>query len=101
MRYFLFVKHLYIFGCSIVIFQPKKNQKPSNCTSNFDELLSIFQVGQFAEDGSFIGQYVPGKLQPPVSPPSTHQLQTVSSKPQLPNGNGNVAPNNAAIATYV
>ncbi|KAH8336116.1 hypothetical protein KR074_003293 [Drosophila pseudoananassae] len=24
--------------------------------------------GQFTEDGSFIGQYVPGKLQPPVSP---------------------------------
>ncbi|XP_017136257.1 neuroglian isoform X1 [Drosophila miranda] len=25
-------------------------------------------TGQFTEDGSFIGQYVPGKLQPPVSP---------------------------------
>lgn len=66
----------------------------------------IYEVGQFAEDGSFIGQYVPGKLNPPVSPPSTHsnhQLQTVSSKQQLPNGNGNgnIGPNSGAIATYV
>lgn len=67
----------------------------------FFHFIHFYLVGQFAEDGSFIGQYVPGKLQPPVSPPSTHQLQTVSSKSQLPNGNGNVAPNSGAIATYV
>lgn len=71
--------------------------------------IIIFQfdipfAGQFAEDGSFIGQYVPGKLQPPVSPPtphnmSPHQLQTVSSKSQTqPNGTGT---NSGAIATYV
>jgi len=28
--------------------------------------------GQFTEDGSFIGQYVPGKLNPPVSPQPIH-----------------------------
>lgn len=55
-------------------------------------------LGQFAEDGSFIGQYVPGKLQPPVSPPSVHQLSTVS-KQQQPNGSA--GPNSGAIATYV
>lgn len=59
------------------------------------------KVGQFAEDGSFIGQYVPGKLQPPVSPPSVHQLQTVSSKQQTPNSNGNIGHNSGTIATYV
>lgn len=33
--------------------------------------------GQFTEDGSFIGQYVPGKLNPPVSPqPIHHQAGT-------------------------
>jgi hypothetical protein len=29
-------------------------------------------AGQFTEDGSFIGQYVPGKLNPPVSPQQHH-----------------------------
>lgn len=58
-------------------------------------------VGQFAEDGSFIGQYVPGKLQPPVSPPSAHMTPMQSSKQQLPNGNGNIGHSSGAIATYV
>lgn len=34
--------------------------------------IPIFIGGQFAEDGSFIGQYVPGKLNPPVSPQPIH-----------------------------
>lgn len=46
--------------------------------------------GQFTEDGSFIGQYVPGKLQPPVSPQPTAHSQS-----QLPPQGTN------AVATYV
>ncbi|XP_031628790.1 neuroglian-like isoform X2 [Contarinia nasturtii] len=81
--------------------------KPEDEVDDGDSMAAYGEgdtVGQFAEDGSFIGQYVPGKLNPPVSPPtphSSHQLQTVSSKPQLPNGNGNIGPNSGAIATYV
>lgn len=44
----------------------------------------IFLAGQFTEDGSFIGQYVPGKLQPPVSP------QPIPHNPP-PTQGGNVA----------
>lgn len=81
----------------------------SGCSLKLIYLYFVFVkniLGQFAEDGSFIGQYVPGKLQPPVSPPtphnmSPHQLQTVSSKQQSQsNGNG-IGSNSGAIATYV
>uniref|UniRef100_A0A182T2B7 SAM domain-containing protein n=1 Tax=Anopheles maculatus TaxID=74869 RepID=A0A182T2B7_9DIPT len=48
--------------------------------------LAQFKSGQFTEDGSFIGQYVPGK--PPVSAQST---------PQNPSLQGA----NAGMATYV
>lgn len=37
----------------------------------------IFTAGQFTEDGSFIGQYVPGKLQPPVSPQLTNNASPI------------------------
>lgn len=45
-------------------------------------------AGQFTEDGSFIGQYVPGKLQPPVSP------QPLTSNPAHQTGS-------SSVATYV
>lgn len=47
-----------------------------NATTNTD---SIIIGGQFAEDGSFIGQYIPGKLNPPVSPQPTHHTQAGTS----------------------
>lgn len=81
--------------------------------------------GQFTEDGSFIGQYVPGKLQPPVSPQplnntaSAHQQQS-PSQPAAgvaagagsssggsggstagAGGGASSAANTAAVATYV
>lgn len=44
--------------------------------------------GQFTEDGSFIGQYVPGKPQQPVSPqPTPH--------------NSTQQPGASSVATYV
>jgi hypothetical protein len=47
----------------------------STCTN--DSLVLPPTGGQFTEDGSFIGQYVPGKLNPPVSPqPIHHQAGT-------------------------
>ncbi|KAM7349143.1 neuroglian isoform 1-T6 [Cochliomyia hominivorax] len=63
-------------------------------------------TGQFTEDGSFIGQYVPGKLQPPVSPqpvnntPAGH-TPTAPSAPTQQNATGNNANATAAVATYV
>jgi hypothetical protein len=45
--------------------------------------LSLGIGGQFAEDGSFIGQYIPGK--PPVSP------QPVPHIPPPPQQGGNAA----------
>lgn len=49
----------------IIVFNPLINRP----------LIHSF-AGQFTEDGSFIGQYVPGKLQPPVSPlPIAHSSQ--------------------------
>lgn len=62
--------------------------------------------GQFTEDGSFIGQYVPGKLQPPVSPqpvnntPASHTA-TAPSAPAQQNTAVNTANTTAAVATYV
>lgn len=49
-----------------------------NASNNFSSLPPIDGTGgQFTEDGSFIGQYVPGKLNPPVSPqPIHHQAGT-------------------------
>lgn len=41
--------------------------------------LFIQTGGQFTEDGSFIGQYVPGKLNPPVSPQPIHHQQAGTS----------------------
>lgn len=60
--------------------------------------LSYFYInsGQFTEDGSFIGQYVPGKLQPPVSPPTPHIPSSISSSNTQQQGS-----NSAAVATYV
>lgn len=85
---------------SILIIPIKTNC--SFCILIFFSIFNKNEVGQFAEDGSFIGQYVPGKLQPPVSPPSTHQMQSLSSsKQQLPNGSGNIGNSSGAIATYV
>lgn len=43
------------------------------------KFLLIFSGLQFTEDGSFIGQYVPGKLNPPVSPHSIHHQQPGTS----------------------
>lgn len=55
--------------------------------------------GQFTEDGSFIGQYVPGKLQPPVSPlPIAHSSQGGGAAPS-PTGAPGMHSNSAA--TYV
>ncbi|XP_036318841.1 neuroglian isoform X1 [Rhagoletis pomonella] len=60
-------------------------------------------TAQFTEDGSFIGQYVPGKLQPPVSPqpinntPAAHQSPTAPPAPTQ----GTSTSNTAAVATYV
>ncbi len=40
----------------------------------------MFLLGlQFTEDGSFIGQYVPGKLNPPVSPHASIQQKAGAS----------------------
>ncbi|EDW07901.2 neuroglian isoform X1 [Drosophila mojavensis] len=76
-------------------------------------------TGQFTEDGSFIGQYVPGKLQPPVSPQplnnaaAAHQQQpgiaaegsnaagAGSSGSSSTGGGGAASTNTAAVATYV
>lgn len=58
-------------------------------------------AGQFTEDGSFIGQYVPGKLQPPVSPPMPimHSHPSATMAPAAaPPGNMN---NSNSAATYV
>ena len=43
-----------------------------NCLWIYTNII-VFLGLQFTEDGSFIGQYVPGKLNPPVSPHSIHQ----------------------------
>lgn len=77
-----------------------------NQQEKIDKLLNfcLYLTGQFTEDGSFIGQYVPGKLQQPVSPITPHNiplhLSTVSQKPLSPNSSGNGS-NTAAVATYV
>lgn len=84
--------------------------------------LSSALSGQFTEDGSFIGQYVPGKLQPPVSPqPLNNTALAHQQSPSQPaagvaagagssggsGGSGGVgggtssAANTAAVATYV
>lgn len=67
---------------SLLIFVP--GSFPREGCSSFVFLSS--KGGQFTEDGSFIGQYVPGK--PPVSAQST---------PQNPSLQGA----NAGMATYV
>ena len=41
--------------------------------------IFLFVGLQFTEDGSFIGQYVPGKLNPPVSPQPTHHAPLPSA----------------------
>lgn len=105
------------------------NTKPSFVKLTHASLsLSLFCAlsGQFTEDGSFIGQYVPGKLQPPVSPQplnntaSAHQQQS-PSQPAAgvaagagsnsgggsggsaagAGGGASSAANTAAVATYV
>lgn len=48
-------------------------------------LFAICLGGQFTEDGSFIGQYVPGKINPPISP------QPIHNPGQQPSGSGSVA----------
>lgn len=55
----------------------------------------IYKGGQFTEDGSFIGQYVPGR--PPVSAHSTPQ------NPSLQGGGGGAGANATGgnVATYV
>ncbi|XP_068158953.1 neuroglian isoform X1 [Drosophila tropicalis] len=80
-------------------------------------------TGQFTEDGSFIGQYVPGKLQPPVSPqplnnsaaahhqgptsaagsaaPQTSGAAAASSSGSSPGAAASGSNNTAAVATYV
>ncbi|KAL7744872.1 hypothetical protein ACLKA6_007155 [Drosophila palustris] len=87
-------------------------------------------ICQFTEDGSFIGQYVPGKLQPPVSPQpvnntaASHQQQQQqqqlaaggaavgggaaavggaggSSNSSSGGGGATATANTAAVATYV
>ncbi|XP_062139817.1 neuroglian isoform X1 [Drosophila sulfurigaster albostrigata] len=74
-------------------------------------------TGQFTEDGSFIGQYVPGKLQPPVSPQPLNNTAAAHQQPQQqqpqqqqqqqpaggPQGAaaGEGAGSTAAVATYV
>lgn len=67
-------------------------------------MLSHSSIGQFTEDGSFIGQYVPGKLQPPVSPPTPHNFPTnlaTVTKQSQPAINSANASSSAAVATYV
>lgn len=57
--------------------------------------------GQFTEDGSFIGQYVPGKLQPPVSPlPIMHSQQNPAAV-AAPVAGGASGMNSSSAATYV
>lgn len=48
-------------------------------TNDANTHLSLPFAGQFTEDGSFIGQYVPGKLNPPVSPQPIHHQAGSSS----------------------
>lgn len=94
-----------------------------SCTFRFAETnavsFSFYHIGQFTEDGSFIGQYVPGKLQPPVSPQplnnaaAAHQQQpgiaaegsnaagAGSSGSSSTGGGGAASTNTAAVATYV
>uniref|UniRef100_A0A7G3AQB4 Putative secreted protein n=2 Tax=Lutzomyia longipalpis TaxID=7200 RepID=A0A7G3AQB4_LUTLO len=57
---------------------------PESDTDSMAEYGEGDTAGQFTEDGSFIGQYVPGKLQPPVSP------QPIPHNPP-PTQGGNVA----------
>lgn len=61
------------------------------CTELF--FICIYKGGQFTEDGSFIGQYVPGR--PPVSAHSTPQ------NPSLQGGANATGGGNAGMATYV
>lgn len=105
------------------------NTKPSFVKLTHASLSRFCALsGQFTEDGSFIGQYVPGKLQPPVSPQplnntaSAHQQQQQSpSQPAVgvtagagssssggsggsaagAGGGASSAANTAAVATYV
>lgn len=61
-----------------------------NAYTNNAQLFNIRLrfLGQFTEDGSFIGQYVPGKPQQPVSPqPTPH--------------NSTQQPGASSVATYV
>lgn len=97
------------------------NQASSICLTHSRSLSSALS-GQFTEDGSFIGQYVPGKLQPPVSPqPLNNTTLAHQPSPSQPatgvaagagssgasGGGGGVgggtssAANTAAVATYV
>lgn len=52
-------------------------------------------TGQFTEDGSFIGQYVPGRLQPPVSPQPI--MHGAAGAPGMMNHSSN----SGGAATYV
>lgn len=66
---------------------------PHKCFTIELTLFKFFHfAGQFTEDGSFIGQYVPGKLQPPVSPQPVAHNQPI---PQTSSQGTN------AVATYV
>ncbi|EDW51334.1 GM21680 [Drosophila sechellia] len=53
-------------------------------------------TGQFTEDGSFIGQYVPGKLQPPVSPQPLNN--SAAAHQAAPTAGGSGAAGSAAAA---
>lgn len=55
---------------------------------------TFLNIGQFTEDGSFIGQYVPGKLQPPVSPQLTSNASPIlyTSAPAVPTVKGHPSP---------
>lgn len=52
-------------------------------------------LGQFTEDGSFIGQYVPGKPQQPVSPQPVPAHQPPPPPPAAASGGV------SSVATYV
>lgn len=56
------------------------------CTNFVCFFYPIDLGGQFTEDGSFIGQYVPGKINPPISPQPIHHPTG-----QQPSGSGSVA----------
>jgi hypothetical protein len=83
---FNFFKGNYFPSLSLqfLIFEPLCAQKISDLLQHSKILIDFYCMcvstgGQFAEDGSFIGQYIPGKLNPPVSPQPIHHTQPGTS----------------------